>query len=281
MKLEELYSKYHIISDGLQRRYIQAVNERRYDLDYVTPIELVILVDRNWEEDNGDLIISPSVVNKRFESRSWVQLLKEMVTYLQNKSPKSKEELLAYRTDWSKAPIFSDSKSIDNMVEIENELFFSVNYTATHSTWIIGDLLEFYGISVGYLVLHRTPISEPKEVREEVGKVRREEFKDYLIAFKGKDEEKASKIVKNFDALNKVLAKMGTSYNDFFLFDDTLALSNYKSRMLKDYPKYIQWNESQVKTVQRYLDYITHYYTKAMKEAKKHKEDLEFFIPTL
>lgn len=42
---------------------------------------------------------------------------------------------------------------------------------------------------------------------------------------------------------------MGTSYNDFFLFDDTLALSNYKSRLIKDYPKYIQWNESQVKTV--------------------------------
>lgn len=60
---------------------------------------------------------------------------------------------------------------------------------------------------------------------------------------------KLSKIVKNFDALNKVLSKMGTSYNDFFLFDDTLALSNYKSRLIKDYPKYIQWNESQVKTV--------------------------------
>lgn len=74
---------------------------------------------------------------------------------------------------------------------------------------------------------------------------------------------------------------MGTSYNDFFLFDDTLALSNYKSRLIKDYLKYIQWNESQVKTVQRYLDYITEYHTKVMKDVKKHKEDLEFFIPTL
>lgn len=74
---------------------------------------------------------------------------------------------------------------------------------------------------------------------------------------------------------------MGTSYNDFFLFDDTLALSNYKSRLIKDYPKYIQWNESQVKTVQRNLDYITDYYTKVMKDAKKHKKDLELFIPTL
>ena len=280
MSLEELYEKHHVLTDGLQRRYVINTNERRYDLDFVTPIELVILVPREWEEESS-FIISPAVVNKKFENRAWVQILKELVIYLQSKSPKTKEELLAFRTDWSKAPIFSDFKSIDNMVEIGEGLYFSVNYTATHSTWVIGDLLNFYDVGLGYIVVHRTPAAEPQEIRDEIGRIRRIEFKGFLMSNCGKDEEKANKIVKNFEVLNKILGKMGTSYNDFFLFDETLSMSNYKAKLLKDSYKYVSWNESQLKTVRKYLDYLTDYYTKVMKESKNHKEELEFWIPTL
>lgn len=281
MSLEELYAKHHVLTDGLQRRYVINTHERRYDLDFVTPIELVVLVPREWEEGDSSFIISPAVVNKKFENRAWVQILKELVIYLQSKSPKTKEELLAFRTDWSKAPIFNNFKSIDNMVEIDEGLFFSVNYTATHSTWIIGDLLKFYDVGLGYIVVHRTPAAEPQEIREEVGRIRRAEFKQFLTSNCGKEEEKADKIVKNFDVLNKILSKMGTSYNDFFLFDETLSMSNYKAKLLKDSHKYVYWNESQLKTVRRYLDYLTDYYTSVMKVAKNHKEELEFWIPTL
>lgn len=74
---------------------------------------------------------------------------------------------------------------------------------------------------------------------------------------------------------------MGTSYNNFFLFDGTLEMSNYKAKLLKDYYKYIGWNESQLKVVKKYLDYLSNYYTKVMKEAKKHRDQLFPFLPIL
>ena len=280
MDLKELFKKYNILTDGLQRRYVINAFERKYDLDYVTPIEIGILVPNEWEETTSDTgIVYKGSYHKVFENRSWVQILKEFLIYLQSKEPKTKEDLIAYRTDWSKAAIFSASKTIDNMVEIEDGLFFSVNYTATHSTWIIGDLLSLYGIKYGYIVVHRTPAAEPKEIREVVGTIRREEFKEYLCQRCGKTEERADKIVKNFEVLNKILNKMGTSYNDFFLFDETLALSNYKAKLLKDLYKYVNWDDKQIKVVQAYLDYLTNFYTKLKKESKGNKEDIEFWIP--
>ena len=211
-----------------------------------------------------------------FKSRSWVQLLEKLILYLQSKNPKTREELFAFRTDWSKAAIFSDYMAHENMIEIGDRLFFSVNYTATHSSWIVGDLLEFYGLHLGYLVLHKPPVAEPEEVRTEVGKMRREEFKQFLISNCMKSEENASKIINNFESINKVLVKMNSSYDDFFLFDDPVMLATYKSKYLKDLNKYTSWDETKIQTVRRYLDYLTEYFKIAKKESRKHKEDLEF-----
>ena len=270
MDLNELYKKHNIRTDGLQRRYIIKSFERKYDLDYATPIEIGILVPISWEEPNPDADddYDEYQLNK-FESRSWVQVLKELVMYLQSKNQKPKEELISYRTDWSKAAIFTSSKTIDNMVKIDDDLYFSVNYTATHSTWIVWDLFSFYGIKHGYIAVHRPPAAEPKEIREAVGALRRKEFKEYLCQRLGKTEEKADKIIKNFDYFNKLLCKMGTSYNDFFLFDETLALSNYKAKLLKDYYKYANWDEAQLKSARKHLDYLTNFYTELKKKANK------------
>lgn len=182
MGLEELYKKYHVLSDGLQRRYIINTNERRYDLEYATPIELHICVNREWENPNDEsILITTNPKYHVFMSRSWVQLLRTLATYLQDKAPKTIDELVDYRTEWSKAPIFSRTKTIDNMVEISEGLYFSVNYTAVHSTWIIGDLLNFYGVGFGVLVIHKTPKYEPKEITDEIDSLRRKEFKEYLM----------------------------------------------------------------------------------------------------
>jgi len=93
-----------------------------------------------------------------------------------------------------------------------------------------------------------------------------------------KSEESANKIINNIGSLNKVLGKMGTTYNDFFLFDDSTALSNFKSRLLLDYRKYTTWNDHQLETAQRYLDYITNFYTKLKKEAKDKLDNLGLCI---
>lgn len=274
-----------MITDGLQRRYLVGINERRYDLDFTTPIELVLLVPASWEEEPSEIdsygdelvvIGLPDVIEKRFANRSWSRLVEDLIRYLQLHSPIDKEKLYSFKTDWSKADIFAKTKAISNMVKLEDDLYISINYTATHSSWIIGDICRLYGIKDGMLIIHRPPASELIEIKKEVGEKRRREFKEFLMNEKGKNEQQADRIVENIQSLNKILVKMGTSYNDFFLFDETFALSNYKSRLLKDHRKYVVWNESQIKAVNIYLNYITEFYTKLSKEAKKNNELLEY-----
>ena len=264
MDIRELYKKYGVLTDGLQRRYVINVMDRPYDLDFATPFELSILVPKEWENDNS----TPNkYVQKNFVHRAWTRILEELVLYLLEKAPKTKEDLLAFRTDWSKAAVFGDYKMFTNIVQLREDLFLSINYTATHFMWVIGDLIRFFGIEYGFVVVHKTPEVEPREIKEELGKVRREEFKAHLMSKYQKSEESADKIISNIGSLNKVLARIGTTYNDFFLFDDATALSNFKSRLLLDYRKYTSWNDHQLETAQRYLDYITSFYTKLKKRS--------------
>ena len=275
MELEELYKKYGVLTDGLQRRYVINVMDRPYDLDFATPFELSILVPKEWENDSS----SPNkYVQKNFIHRAWTRILEDLVLYLLEKAPKSKEELIAFRTDWSKAAVFGDYKMFANIIPLREDLYLSINYTSTHFMWVIGDLIRFFGLEYGFVVVHKTPEVEPREIKEELGKVRREEFKNYLMSKYQKSEESANKIINNIDSLNKVLGKMGTTYNDFFLFDDPTALSNFKSRLLLDYRKYTTWNDHQLETAQRYLDYITNFYTKLKKEAKDKLDNLGLCI---
>ena len=71
---------------------------------------------------------------------------------------------------------------------------------------------------------------------------------------------------------------MNTGYTDFFLFDDTSALSNYKSRFLKQAPKMISWNDKQMCTVKRYLDLLSNYYSSLLKASKAEYQNLVFKI---
>lgn len=260
-ELFKLYKKYNILSDGLQRRYVLNAFERRFDLDFVTPIELHAKI--------GTEVFC-------FESRSWVQLLKELVGKLYSSGKQARGTLLNYRTDWSKAPIFNDIMSTTNMIEVDNDLYFSVNYTSTHSSWIIGDLLKFYNADYAFLVVHRAPTSEPYEIKNSVREYRKLEFKDYLINTRDVLEERADKIIKSMETLNKLLVMMKTSYNDFFLFDDTGSLSNYKSKLLKEAPKLTSWTDKQLMTVKKYLDYLSDYFNAIMKASKGQSDCLVF-----
>ena len=278
MSLDELYKKYGVLTDGLQRRYVINVMDRPYDLDFATPFELSILVPKEWENDSS----SPNkYVQKNFTHRAWTRILGDLVLYLLEKAPKSKEELIAFRTDWSKAAVFGDYKMFANVIPLREDLYLSINYTSTHFMWVIGDLIRFFGLEYGFVVVHKTPEVEPREIKEAIGIIRRNEFKYYLVSRYQKSEESADKIINNIGSLNKVLARIGSTYNDFFLFDDTTALSNFKSRLLIDYRKYTSWNDHQLETAQRYLNYVTDFYTKLKKEAKDRIEQLELIIPTL
>ncbi len=260
-QLRNLYQKYNIENDGLKRNYVLNIGERRIDMDYTTPIELKILVTF----DNNDFKNAKQEL-KAFKQRSWVNLIKELVIYLQSVKPKQIEDLVNFRTDWSKAAIFSKIKAIDNMVKIDEDLYVSVNFTAVHSQWIINDLLTFYGIHEGSLIINRPPKAEPKEVKEFIEEYRKADFNEFLKEHK--DEEKANKIVKSIDLFNKILGRMNSSYNNFYLFDNLNLFYTYKSKFLKDVNNYVSWDENKIKTADRYLSYLLAYFKKAEQEEK-------------
>ena len=278
MKDLDLFQKYGFLTDGFARQYVSHVKERKYDFENATPKKLVILVPEEWKNPSSS---SVNLVICTFEASSWVRLIEVLFNYLQDKAPKSKEELLAFRTDWSKAAIFAENKAIDNMIQV-GDIFISVNYTATHSVWFIGDLLTFYGVKTGYIFVHRAPIAEPKEIVDlTIGK-RKQGFKQYLMLKCGKTLENADKIISAFDnSFNKILQKMSSSYYNFFLLDSTAYVSNLKSKMLIDISKYVVWTDSKKEVARKYLDYYSNYCTLLMKEARKHEDDFEFVIPAM
>ena len=278
MKDLDLFQKYGFLTDGFARQYVSHAKERKYDFENSVPKKLQILAPEEWDNPSS---FSVNPLLHTFDATSWVRLIEALFNYLQDKAPKSKEELLAFRTDWSKAAIFAENKAIDNMVQV-GDLFMSVNFTATHSAWFIGDLLTFFGIKTGYLFVHRAPIAEPKEIVDLVINKRKQGFKNYLMLKCGKSLESADKIIAAFDnSFNKILQKMSSSYYNFFLLDRTMYVSNLKSKMLIDINKYVAWSDSKKELARKYLDYYSNYCTLLMKEAKKHKDDFEFIVPTM
>lgn len=278
MKNADLFQKYGFLTDGFARQYVSRARERKYDFENSIPNQLQILVPQEWDNPSSHGV-NPAL--QTFEASSWLRLIEDLFNYLQSKAPKTREELLAFRTDWSKAEIFTENKVIDNMVQV-GDLYMSVNFTATHSSWFIGDLLNFFDIKIGYLFVHRSPIAEPQEIVDIVLKERKSGFKKYLILKKGKSLESANKIISVVEnSFNKILKKISPSFNNFFLFDSTMYLSNYKSKMLLDISKYVVWSDSQKEVARKYLDYYSEYCTMLMKEARKHQDDFEFIVPII
>lgn len=280
MALQELYKKHHILTDGLKRIYFQETSDRHLDMTSSTPISLIIYADPEWGNNTPFrvcLTTNPQVFT--FQETAWTALLTKLITFLQKNNPQEKEVLYSHKLDWTERYLFTDKKVVVNSVKLDDDLYFSLNYAANHSSWVIDDLLKLYGINRGTLLIHRTPFSEPKEVVDEIKKVRIEQFRKFLIEQQGLNEEKAEKIINVINGpLNKLLAKEGGSYSEFFVFDDTLLLSSLKSKLLARLPYITSWNEKQLNTARKYLDYLTVFYTFLAKEAKKHKEDLEYTI---
>lgn len=145
-----------------------------------------------------------------------------------------------------------------NYSPIFDGLFINTNHTALHSVWFIQDLLDFYLVNKEdtYLLIKRPPSIEPKEVKQYVKNEIKQCFFEYLKE-KEYDDNFANKVIKGIESLNKFLLGISKTYNDFFLFDNTLVLSNYKSRLLKEINNNPNWNEAQTQTAKKYLDIYT------------------------
>ena len=104
-----IFEKHNILLRGNERFYIEDLNERDYVLEGATPI--YIMID-----------------DKYLSERSWIGLIPKLALHLQSKSPKSKEELISYRTGWTKTPMYTAEKRI-NFQPIFDNLYITPYFT--------------------------------------------------------------------------------------------------------------------------------------------------------
>lgn len=199
-----------LLLKGSKRYYIEDLTSRDYFLENTTPYALVVL----------DTVILES---------SWGTLLVKTLDLLLDKIPKTEEELLDFRTGWSKKAIFSVMNRT-NHKPLRCGLFFNCNHTARHSCWLLQDLMDFFGVDKSTLqfVIHRSPAAEPKAVRQYMRNDFESGFRNHMMQVHKKTKAESDEIIDMIEkCLNGWLAKQSPSYNDFFLFDEYSYAYNY------------------------------------------------------
>lgn len=256
--LDELFKEYKVLVFRTERIYIESLTNRNFDLENTTPYSL--LIDNYFEA----------------RDRAWTKIIVKALQYLQLNYPRPLEELYSFHTEWSNARVFGPEKFIQNCEFVSDNLFVSVNFTSRHALWFIQDILKLYNIDLSscYILIHRSPSSEPKPVREYIERVVKAAFRNFLINEKKKSEMSADNIIKSLETMNKVLAKMSPGYNNLFLFDTALVLSNYKSKLLHEHSKYCVWSDKQITIVKKCLDFYTEFFSKVTKylDSFEHKQ---------
>jgi hypothetical protein len=165
-------------------------------------------------------------------SSAWNKLTLDILSAIDEKNPKSDEELLSIRYPWTKTDIFSSVKRT-NYSQFKS-LYLNTNHTSSHAMLNIQGLLKAYNIPLEkcYCLIKRHFVAEPLEVIEDIRTESISLFSLFL-QLKGYTNEKISMIISKFEKINKILAKVSPGYNDFFLFDDHNTFFNYKIHVLE------------------------------------------------
>lgn len=184
-------------------------------------------------------------------------MLVKLFKYLQEKHPKTKDELLEYRTDWTRAAIFRTEKTTTNSVLVDENLWMSHNFTGSHYVWIIQDLLKFFYPNLdNYTFTIRVPsLNEPEEIKQYFKNDIIEKFKAFLRE-KGKNVNSISTIIKNIEKVNAILQEMNIATNDFFLIDDLVIFKCTKARVFEYLRKRQMMNDDQIGIANHSLNYL-------------------------
>lgn len=188
----------------------------------------------------------------------WTMMALKIIQELDKRNPKTDDYLLNIKYSWSKTEVFSKIKRT-NYTPFRN-LYLNTNHTSTHALMSIQCLLRAYDVDPKecYLLINRHPIAEPADVREYIINRERRGFSKSLLARRF-SFLKVSKILSNFDVVNKLLAKTSPNFDNFYLFNDYYYFTNYKSKVIEKANLVYQDKPKNIVLVKKYLDYYDDY----------------------
>jgi len=257
MDLREIEKKYNIVYIQGKRYYLEDLTVKNYNYENTIPCYFC------YEEIE-------------IFNNSWKNMIIELVKALDLKFPKSKEELLSIKADWTKSLIFSDAKKANHVYY--KGLYLNCNHTAIHAMWVIQLLLKAYNIPLDKceFIIKRSPLSESSEVKSIIKLDVLNKFIEYLRVEKSKKSTVIDNIIKCIDFINRnYLPKFSKSYTDLFLIDDKRRLYTIKSNVLEIVRPLKTMDEGKKKTIEYCLTlYIN--FTK-YEEQRKIKEHSSYF----
>ena len=235
----DIFEKYKIHLINGRRYYEYNVNEKLPLLDYTIPYYF------KYE----DIEI--------YDNR-WMFLAQKLVQELDKRNPKPDDYLLGVRYSWSKTDVFSKTKKT-NYLPFRN-LYLNTNHTSTHALMSIQCLLRAYDVdpSKCFLLINRHPVAEPIEVRDYIIAQERRAFSKSLMA-NHFNFSKISKVISNFETINKILAKTTPSFDNFYLFDDYYYFLNYKQKVIDRAKEIYQDKPQNLELIKKYLDFYDDY----------------------
>ena len=194
-------------------------------------------------------------------SMSWNKMTIGILTEIDNRNPKTEQELLSIKYDWTKAVIFSKTPKT-NYTQYKG-LYLNTNHTSTHSMMNIQGLLRAYGIPLSecFFLIRRHFVSEPEELKKAIREKTISEFAKFLKNI-DLNEKQVSTVISNFTIINQYLCKVSRAYDDFFLFDDNQGFISYKEYVLKYLrdKKHYSMADARYRVISNCLEYLDRFY---------------------
>ena len=239
---DQIELKYHIVYVGSQRYYRQSLLEKEFTLENTTPYVL---------EAGG----------KTFPTSSWKQLLIDVCRDFLKDQPDKGRDLLCYTPSWTDSHQFSVAQE-KNWEPVGERIYLLSNHTAIHAFWLLREVLEIFGIDLKTckFLIHRSPGSEPKEVREYFEEKTKNAFRHYYTQLLKKPAEKAEQVIRNIEKLNKLMREYTRSYDNFFLIDNNNVYACYKAKFL-DFLRFKKnIDENNIAIANKYLTILGTFY---------------------
>ena len=247
--LEKLYKKYHILTDGLERRYVIDFDEE-IDFSHLMIIKEVAFLFK----DKGGHINHISL-EKNNNKATFALLVMELQSILH----KEKDELLSFKVDYLDHPVFKEKDENDDY-QVDESIFVSSKYKDEIYFKLIKDILSFYGIKKRMMTIHKVGTLEPLELLEILEQYRKEDFAYYLEKEKQYSSKKIKTTIRLVECFDELMKREHQAYSSFFHLDNPYIAGLYRTLVFPDFKHLASWNDIELGQARSVLRVVEDYY---------------------